>query len=145
MHDAVFEDAGIVHLQLVVPHKLIGLSVSDRYPIAHLFLGVGAGALFLRLEGFVEAGLVDAQALFFGDELGQVFREAVGVVQLKHIGAADHAFGRLNAFHATQAVFEGVEEGLLLPLDNARHKARLGFELGEYVCEGIRQQGDQAK
>ena len=53
-----------------------------------LLQALGAGTLLLLLHLSVEAVLVDLQTLLGGDLLGQVQREAEGIVQFEHIQTA---------------------------------------------------------
>ena len=76
-----------------------------------LLQALGAGALLLLLHLSMEAFLVDLQALLRSDFLGQVQREAEGVVELKDVQAAQQVLvGLLQAVdHVVQDVHAGVD------------------------------------
>ena len=65
------------------------------------------GHLALRGHGRVEAGAVDAEALLGGDLLGELEREAVGVVQRER-----HVPDRVPSASPASSVVEDGEAGL---------------------------------
>ena len=69
-----------------------------RHISAHVVgpLAGAAGRLLLDLHGLREAVIIHGEALFLQDLLGQIQREAVGIVQAERIGAVQHlaALGR---------------------------------------------------
>ena len=92
-----------------------------------------AGALALGRHGPVEAFLVDAPSPLGGDLLGDLEREAVGVVQHEGGGTVEGAAGG----HLGQGVVEQhgagtqrLAEALLLAADDAAHEVLGGHELG---------------
>lgn len=100
-----------------------------------------AGALALGLHLALEAVLVDGQLALAGDVIGQVDREAIGVVQLEHHVAGNHAalqFGEV-LFEDLQALLQGLGELLFLGLQHALDVRLLLLQLGE----GIAHLGDQ--
>lgn len=79
--------------------KEAGLTVDlDKAVVVHAECAGSAGALALGLHLALEALLVDGQLALAGDVIGQVDREAIGVVQLEHHVAGNHAalqFGKV--------------------------------------------------
>ena len=72
---------------------------------------LGAGALLLLLHLCVEAVLVDLQTLLGGDLLGQIQREAEGIVQLEGVHAAQQLLVCLlqTVDHVVQDVHAGID------------------------------------
>jgi hypothetical protein len=80
-----------------------------------LLLLRGAAALALLLHQGLEARGVDRDAALGGDHLGQVKREAVGVVELEDDRAREEPRGG-GLVKALEAALEGPAEALLLGL-----------------------------
>ena len=82
LHADDFEDFGR-RLQFVVADELGGRGGLDLGEFDDLLLLRGAGAGLLLVHQLVEAGDINGQAALAGHQLGEVEREAVGVVELK--------------------------------------------------------------
>ena len=72
-------------LQLVVADELGGRGGLDLGEFDDLLLLRGAGARFLLFHELVEAGDINRQPALAGHQLGEVEREAVGVVKLESV------------------------------------------------------------
>ncbi len=103
----------------------------------------GAGTLALGLHLALEAFLVEGQAALAGDVVGQVHREAVGVVQLEHHIAGDDAALELGQvlLEDLQALLQGLGELLFLGLQHALDVRLLLLELGEGFAHLADQRG----
>ena len=78
--------------------------------------GCGLGSLPLFLHGGLESRKVHREPMLLGDLLGELQREAIGVVKLEGLSAAD--LHRLSSQHLRQqllAALEGFQEAGLLP------------------------------
>ena len=101
-------------------------------PVAEL-VGCGvAGAVLLLLEVLVEAVQIDLEAVLGGDELRQVDREAIGVIELEGVLAADELavccpFHTL--VHQLDAAVEGAQEGHFFLADDVFDELLLLGEL----------------
>ena len=109
---------------MVIAHEL-GLSFAQYGPVAQvLFVGLTPHRL-LVLERFVVLVLVGGKAVLTQDELGQVEREAVGVLECEHIDTRDLGLAGFARFvhqfvEQTDTFVEGTEERLFLGLDDRR-------------------------
>ena len=114
---AVAQYAG-VGLGGVVAHELL-LALSEGNPVGGLYGGGVARAGFLRLHLLVESGLVECHAVLLEDELREVERETIGVVEHEGFLARNLCFPLFaglgyGRFEHLDAVFEGAQEGILL-------------------------------
>lgn len=111
-----------------------GLAVDlDQAVVVHAEGAGSAGALALGLHLALEAVLVDGQLALAGDVIGQVDREAIGVVQLEHHVAGNHAalqFGEV-LFEDLQALLQGLGELFFLGLQHALDVCLLLLQLGK--------------
>ena len=82
-----FEDLG-GRLELVVADEIGGRGRSRLGELDDLLLLGGAGAGPLLVHQLVEAGDINGQAALAGHQLGEVEREAVGVVELESATAS---------------------------------------------------------
>ena len=94
--DAGLGDHLVVAGELDLSTELVRqLAVDGHVAVRHLLrLGVGLGAVALLGHEPPEPGLVDVEALLGRHLEGEVDREAVGVVQLERLGAAERARAR---------------------------------------------------
>ena len=96
--------------------------------------GADTGTLALLLHQLLEAGVVDREAALGKQLLGQVVREAVGVVELEGLGRVDPGrLARLGIGHQPleqlAAPLQGAAEALLLVADPARDRRPLRRQL----------------
>ena len=129
-------------LEAVVTDELVGGSFSDDDPLAgHFVAGVGGAApVALALHGYLVAGAVDAEAALTGHDLGEVGREAEGVVELEDVVSRDRLAalcgGGLRDFvEEGDAPLQRAEEALLFGLDDGLRLALLAAELGVDMAE----------
>ena len=91
----------------------------------------GARGLALALHGGLEARLVHFDAALAGDVLGEVEREAVGVIEAEGLGAGNPAAAALgDLVEDAHAGVERFGEALLLGLQRTLHGFPLGAQLG---------------
>ncbi len=116
--------------QLVVTNK--GVAFAGVFQRAvHLELAGSAGRFLLVLHGGVKAGLVHRHATLARHVVGQVEREAVGVVQLEgHIAGQHLDVARQGTVQNFHAVGQGLEEALFFGLEHAGDVRLLLLELG---------------
>ncbi len=106
------------------------------------------GPLFLFLHQLLETLEIHAQAAFLGHKLRQVDGEAVGVVKLESVLAADRLGGSLSRpvggdGKEVQAAVERPAEAGLLRLNHGRDVLGPLPDLGKGVAETVHDHGDQ--
>ena len=129
----VAQDVAFV-FAIVVAHELLFASL-QFHPVA-IFNGSSiAGAFFLLLHLYVEAVLIDGEAIFAADEFRQVEGESIGVEEFEGIGTSQFCLSlslqgcHTVVEHADTAV-EGAEEGIFLFLDDAGDELTLCWQFG---------------
>ena len=100
---------------------------------------LGAGALLLLLHLCVEAVLVDLQTLLGGDLLGQIQREAEGIVQLEHVQAAQQLLVCLlqTVDHVVQDVHAGIDGAGKVCFLGADDLLDIGVMLAQFGVSGL--------
>ena len=129
-------------LEPVVTDELVGGALEKDDPLAgHFVASVGGAApVALALHGHLVARAVDAEAAFACHDLGEVGREAKGVVELEDVVAGDRLAalgggGLRNFVEEGDAPLQRAEEALLLGLDDGLRLALLAAELGVDMAE----------
>ncbi len=132
--------------KMLIAGELVGRAgVFQR--LVHLELAGRAGLGLLLFHGGLEAGLVHFHVALAAHVVGQVEREAIGVVQLEghfagqHLGAAVQR--RVQNFHAVgqrleEALFFGLEhigDALLLLADSGIGIAHQAHQIGHQLVE----------
>ena len=129
-------------LEPVVTDELVGRALEEDDPLAgHFVAGVGGAApVALALHGHLVARAVDAEAAFACHDLGEVGREAEGVVELEDVVAGDGLAalgggGLRNFVEEGDAPLQRAEEALLFGLDDGLRLPLLAAELGVDMAE----------
>ncbi|MNF43853.1 hypothetical protein D3C84_249540 [compost metagenome] len=137
------DDLALAEGVFVAGEQGIGIDLDQAVVVQAEGAG-GAGAFALGLHLALEAVLVDGQLALAGDVAGQVDREAVGVVQLEHHVAGNHAALQLGQvlLEDFQALLEGFGELLFLGLQHALDVRALLAQLRIGLAHLGRQRGD---
>ena len=132
----VLEKDCILHIEGVVAEEYHFFAGLELGPVAEL-VGRGVACALLLLCHFrIEAGLVHGKSVLGGNQLGEVVREAVGVVELEGVPARDDLGVGISCHavvHKPDAAVESLEEGFLFLTHHGgnqrllRHKLRIGF------------------
>ena len=124
-------------LKLLVAPELGGLLLGDHLRNRVLHREIQAhrrrlGPLALGVHGRLETGQIHQQAMLLGNLLGEFQREAVGVVELKGLGAADLAgAGRQHLGQQLFTPLQGFQKAGLLPLQLRQNHLAPRQQLGE--------------
>ena len=150
------EDAGVLHGEPRVADEvglpaLLGERHEDRVALDRSHLARLPRALLLGGELALEARGVDPEAPVAGELLGEVERQAVGVVEAEHLGPGQGRPGGKGAgdlLEDGEGLLEGRPEALLLDRDDAGDRLRVGRELrvgglhaGDHVAGQLAQEG----
>ena len=126
-------------LQALVPHKRGGCAAVIQRLI-HLELASRSGLVFLAVHGGMETSFIHLQSTFAADVVGQVQREAIGVVQFKsHFARQNlHAIGQ-GFVQDVHADFKRLVKPLFLGFQNRGDALGLRRQAGV----GRAHEGDQ--
>lgn len=142
----VAQDVTLVFV-IVVAHELL-LTSLQFYPVAIFNGGCIAGAFFLLLHLYVEAVLINGEAIFAADEFRQVEGESVSVEELEGIGTGQFCLslslqGRHAVVEHADTAVEGAEERIFLFLDDAGDEFALCRQLGIGIAHLGNQRGHE--
>ena len=146
LYGTLLYEAGSFELQIVISDELAALGVVILNPVAEL-IGSGLAGPFLLLgELGIEAFEVHPAAVFRCDELGEVDRESVGVIEHERILPVYYLrVGSLGEIvvHHPDAPVEGAEECELLLADYGLDEGLLAAELRIGAAHVIGELGNQ--
>ncbi len=133
---------GRLHLQKVQFAKHVGWHGEDR--IVNVSAGAALRSSCLH-EDFI-ALRIDGHVSFFGHDLGEVDREAVGVMEFEGVDRGDPAIvGSLRRLgEQLEAAVKGATEHLLLLSDDLLDPGHLLFHFRERITEDLDHGGNDA-
>ena len=143
---AVAQDVALI-FGVVVSYKLL-FALAQHHPVAILYSGGVAGALFLLLHLGVKLFLVDGVTVLAADKFGEVEGEAVGVEHAEGLCTIEHGLSVCfqlvhSAVEQVDAFLKGAQERVFLFFHYAANELLLCRQLGVGSAHFLYKDGQQ--